>query len=70
MGIKEGSVIVPLKVIENITKLVLNYVEVYSIGPIVPEVDHLANTIIVHDQYGVELVGPWGWGESWPSADL
>lgn len=39
----------------------LDDVEVPAIGPIIPEVYDLIGSIVVHDEDGVELVGPWGW---------
>lgn len=57
-GVEEGGAVVPLQVVKELTQLVLNYVEVSTIGPVVPQVDHLQDSALVHHQYGVELVGP------------
>lgn len=34
-------------------------VEVAAIGPVVPEVDYLECTAVIHEEYGVKLVRPW-----------
>lgn len=59
--VEEGGSIVPLEVVEDRTQLVLDDVEVSTVGPVVPEVDQLEGSGVVHHQNGVELVGPWGW---------
>lgn len=57
--VKEGSPIIPFKVIENlITQLVLYDVEISTIDPVVPEIDYLQGPTVIHEKYGVELVGP------------
>lgn len=58
-SIEEGGAVVPLEVVEEVAELVLDDVEVAAVGPVVPEVDHLEDTAVVHEEHGVELVGPW-----------
>lgn len=63
-GIEEGGTIVPFKVEKQLlAQLVSNDVEVPTVGPIVPEVDQLQRAAVVHEEDGVELMGPrpWGW---------
>lgn len=43
---------------EKLTELVPYDVEVSTLGPVVPEIDHLEGSAVVHEEYGVELVGP------------
>lgn len=39
----------------------LDDVEVPAVGPVIPEVDDLVGPTVVHDENGMELVGPWRW---------
>lgn len=60
-GVVKGGAIVPFKVIEEIPKLFLYDVEVPAIGPVIPQIISLEFATGVHEEEGVELVGPWSW---------
>ena len=49
-SVKEGGAIVPFEVIEKLTELMLNDVEVATIGPIVPKINLLERSTVVHEQ--------------------
>lgn len=57
-GVDVGGAIVPFQVVLELPQLVLDDVEVSTIGPVVPQVHHLQGSAIVHEQNRVELVGP------------
>jgi len=57
--VDEGSAVVPLQVVgHNVVKLILNDVEVATVGPVVPQVQFLERSGSVHEQQRVELVRP------------
>lgn len=58
--VDKGGAVVPLEVVGDRSQLVPYDVEVPAVGPVVPEVDQLEGSGVVHHQYGVELVGPRG----------
>lgn len=47
-GVEEGGAVVPLQVVQQLSQLVLNYVEVPTVGPVVPEIDNLEASAVVH----------------------
>lgn len=49
-SVEEGSAVVPLEVVEDVAELVLDDVEITTIGPVVPEVDYLKNPAVIHEQ--------------------
>lgn len=59
-----GGAIVPFQVVQELSELMLNYVEVTAVRPVVPEV-HFLKTGALVDNYEdrVELGRPWRW--SW-----
>ena len=59
--VDERSSIVPLKVVHKLPKLVLHDVEVSTVGPVIPEIDYFESAAVIHEENGVELVGPWSW---------
>lgn len=61
-GVDEGGAVVPLEVIDDgvsAPELVANDVEVATVGPVVPEVDHAEGSGVVNPEESVELGGPW-----------
>ena len=63
--VDKRSSIVPFKVVYNLPKLILHYVEVSTVRPVVPEIDYFESAAVVHEENRVELKRPWSWSWSW-----
>lgn len=60
-GVVKGGSIVPFEVVFEHTQLVLNDVEVATVGPVVPQVRFLEIAASVYEQNRVELLRPISW---------
>ena len=59
-SVDEGGAVVPFEVVcYEVVELILNYVEVATVGPVVPQVQFLKSSALVHEHQRVELMGPF-----------
>lgn len=50
-GVEEGGAVVPLQVVEEVIGQLLLYdVEVTAVGPVVPQIDYLQLSAVIHQQ--------------------
>lgn len=74
LGIKiviERGAIGPFKVMEDVSELAMDDIEVTTIGPIVPEVGGLQGSCTgVDEEQGVKLERPWRWCDEGGSSSI